>query len=91
MSKIDFQSVLELSHLNITKDRESAFSAQLGKILDYMAVLDNVTDKAEEAYQWPIQQSVLTRQDEPESFSSPLVAENAPDFKSDGFSVPRIV
>ncbi|MGC6366939.1 MAG: Asp-tRNA(Asn)/Glu-tRNA(Gln) amidotransferase subunit GatC [Candidatus Marinamargulisbacteria bacterium] len=91
MSSMDINSILELSHLNITDERKAEFSNQIGKILDYMSVLENVKEPASADYEWPLHKDVVERQDEPQSFSHDLVKENAPDFKDGGFSVPRIV
>ncbi|MGA0241601.1 MAG: Asp-tRNA(Asn)/Glu-tRNA(Gln) amidotransferase subunit GatC [Candidatus Marinamargulisbacteria bacterium] len=90
MSKIDLTAVLELSHLTVTDDQKIAFSGQLDEVIDYMSVLTGVTEVASPEYEWPIHKNVTTRQDEPVSFSHSLVAENAPDFKDGGFSVPKI-
>ena len=91
MSNIDVDSILELSCLSITDERKQAFTEQLEKVLDYMGILNNVEADSSDAFAWPINQSVVTREDSPKSFQHPLVEKNAPDFKAGGFSVPRIV
>ena len=90
MSKIDLTAVLELSHLMVTDDQKVEFSGQLDNIINYMSVLSDVSQKPSPEYEWPIHKDVTTRCDEPVLFSHSLVAENAPDFKDGGFSVPKI-
>ena len=91
MSSMDINSILDLSHLNITDERKTEFSNQIEKVLDYMSVLENVKEAADADYQWPLYSEVIDREDNPKSFSHELVEKNAPDFKDGGFSVPRIV
>ncbi|MEK9726963.1 MAG: Asp-tRNA(Asn)/Glu-tRNA(Gln) amidotransferase subunit GatC [Candidatus Margulisiibacteriota bacterium] len=91
MSNIDVDSILDLSCLAITDERKKEFSGQLQKILDYMSVLNNVDQLPDPQFEWPISKDVVTREDVPKLFEHPLVEQNAPDFKSGGFSVPRII
>ena len=91
MSSMDINSILDLSHLNITDERKKEFSNQIEKILDYMSVLENVKEPADPNFEWPLHKDVVDRLDDPKSFSHVLVEKNAPDFKDGGFSVPRIV
>ena len=91
MASIDIDTVLTLSHLSITDDRKTAFSQQLDKILDYMGVLNNVTEVPHPDYEWPINKAVVSREDVPVAFAHDLVQKNAPDFKNGGFKVPKII
>ena len=88
---IDVDSILELSCLAITDERKKEFTDQLEKVLDYMSVLNNVSDTPNDLFEWPINKQVVTRADIPQAFHHLLVEQNAPDFKEGGFSVPRIV
>lgn len=91
MSNIDVDSLLELSCLSITDQRKKEFSEQIEKVLDYMSVLNEVKQTADPSFEWPIHKDVIGRDDVPESFEHPLVKENAPEYKSGGFSVPKIL
>ena len=88
---MDVDSILELSCLSITEERKKEFSDQLETVLDYMTVLNKVTQTPDPAYEWPIHKSVVGREDVPESFDHPLIKENAPEYKDGGFSVPKIL
>tara|TARA_Y100001935_G_scaffold251358_1_gene253127 strand:- start:2209 stop:2487 length:279 start_codon:yes stop_codon:yes gene_type:complete len=91
MSNIDVDSILELSCLSLTDERKQEFSVQIEKVLDYMDVLNNVKKVPDPSFEWPIHKDVVGREDVPESFEHPLVKENAPEYKSGGFSVPKIL
>jgi aspartyl/glutamyl-tRNA(Asn/Gln) amidotransferase C subunit len=91
MSNIDLDSILELSCLSLTDERKQAFVGQIEKVLDYMVVLNNVETTPDPSFEWPIHKDVIGREDVPESFEHPLVKENAPVYKSGGFSVPKIL
>ena len=91
MSTIDVDSIIELCCLSLTNERKQEFSVQIEKVLDYMTVLNNVTKVPDRSFEWPIHKDVVGREDVPESFAHPLVKENAPEYKSGGFSVPKIL
>jgi len=91
MSMIDVDSILELCYLSLTDDRKQAFSVQIEKVLDYMAVLNNVKNIPDPSFEWPIHKDIVGREDVSESFDHPLVKDNAPEYKSGGFFVPKIL
>ena len=91
MSEIDIDTILELSGLRITDERKKAFSNQLDKVLDYISVLNNVTQEPKTEFEWPINKNTVERTDTPKAFQHPLVKENAPNYTDDGFSVPKII
>ena len=88
----DVHKVAKLARLKLTDDEETLFADQLGQILDYVAILNELetADVEPMAHAFDIQN--VFRADEPrESLERSDALQNAP--KSDGryFLVPQII
>ena len=91
MSSIELDPIIELSCLEISESNKATFARQIDHVLSYMSVINNVTQVANEAFQWPIHKEVIVREDSPKDFSHELVSKNAPDFSDGCFVVPKIL
>ena len=92
LSEDDVRKVAELARLNLTEQEVAELRPQLSKLIDYVAVLEEVATDEVEPMVHAIEQTDVFREDVP---TEPLPREaalaNAP--KSDGnyFLVPPII
>jgi aspartyl/glutamyl-tRNA(Asn/Gln) amidotransferase C subunit len=91
MSDVSIDTIVELSYLQVTPAQAADLGQQIDRIVDYMRVLDGITDSPEPEYEWPIDATAVTREDQPVHFESPLIEANAPAFTDGGFLVPRVL
>jgi aspartyl/glutamyl-tRNA(Asn/Gln) amidotransferase C subunit len=88
MNSVDIDSILALSYLDVPEDQKKTFSNQIRRILDYMSVLNKVDcESADSRLETPM----VARDDSPVVFEHALVKENAPDYRPEGFAVPKIL
>jgi aspartyl-tRNA(Asn)/glutamyl-tRNA(Gln) amidotransferase subunit C len=91
-TELDLQHVAHLARLNLTKEEEQKFGAQLGQILGYIAKLNelDVSQVEPTAHAMPLVN--VTRLDEMRpSLSNEQALRNAPASANGLFVVPKIV
>ena len=92
IDKKTIEWIAELARLRLDPDEEKQMETQLGKILDYMDILeeldlDNVPPTAH-----TLGFTNVTREDDPKKgFDNSVIAGLAPSWKDDHVVVPRIV
>ena len=92
MDRAEVQKVALLSRLKLSDDEVTTFQDQLGRILEYVTLLDEVDTDNVEPMAHAVEQSNILRDDQiTESLPSDAALSNAP--KSDGefFLVPPIL
>lgn len=92
LSRADAEKVARLARLQLTESEVDALSSQLGRILDYVAVLDELDVDHVEPMVHPDELTNALRPDELRpSLPRPAALANAP--KTDGkfFLVPAII
>ncbi|HOX03693.1 MAG TPA: Asp-tRNA(Asn)/Glu-tRNA(Gln) amidotransferase subunit GatC [Candidatus Paceibacterota bacterium] len=89
---LDIQYVAHLARLDLTPDEEARFSAQLGRILDYIAQLRELSVDGIEPTAHAVPLVNVTRPDEVRpSMPTRAALRNAPAQANDLFLVPKIV
>ena len=89
---IDIHHVARLARLKLTDTEATIYGSQLGKILDYIAALNdhNLSAADPTAHASPVFD--VWREDEPrESFSNDQALANAPKKSQAQFLMPRVV
>jgi aspartyl-tRNA(Asn)/glutamyl-tRNA(Gln) amidotransferase subunit C len=91
-TELDLQHVAHLARLNLTKEEEQKFSAQLGQILSYIAKLNELDVSQVEPTAHAVPLVNVTRPDEIRpSLSHEQALRNAPASANGLFVVPKIV
>ncbi len=91
-TELDLQHVAHLARLNLTKEEEQKFSAQLGQILGYIAKLNELDVSQVEPTAHAVPLVNVTRPDEIRpSLSNEQALRNAPASANGLFVVPKIV
>src|SRR5438046_3112020 len=96
MAKLSRDQVLKLAHLSrlkLTEEEIEQFSNELGEILDYVKVLDNVdVDGLEPTYQVTGLKNVMRADDEIDYQAKPSdLIKGAPAIENNQFKVKRII
>ena len=91
-TQLDVQYVAHLARLNLTKEEEQKFGAQLGQILGYIAKLNELDVSQVEPTAHAVPLVNVTRPDEIRpSLSNEQALRNAPASANGLFVVPKIV
>ena len=91
-TELDLQHVAHLARLNLTKEEEQKFGAQLGQILRYIAKLNELDVSQVEPTAHAVPLVNVTRPDEIRpSLSNEQALRNAPASANGLFIVPKIV
>ncbi len=91
-TELDLQHVAHLARLNLTKEEEQKFGAQLGQILGYIAKLNELDVSQVEPTAHAVPLVNVTRPDEIRpSLSNEEALRNAPASANGLFIVPKIV
>ncbi len=91
-TELDLQHVAHLARLNLTKEEEQKFGAQLGQILGYIAKLNELDVSQVEPTAHAVPLVNVTRPDEIRpSLSNEQALRNAPASANGLFMVPKIV
>ena len=91
-TELDLQHVAHLARLNLTKEEEQQFGAQLGQILGYIAKLNELDVSQVEPTAHAVPLVNVTRPDEIRpSLSNEQALRNAPASANGLFVVPKIV
>ncbi len=91
-TELDVQYVARLARLNLTKEEEQKFDAQLGQILGYIAKLNELDVSQVEPTAHAVPLVNVTRPDEIRpSLSNEQALRNAPASANGLFVVPKIV
>jgi len=91
-TELDVQYVAQLARLNLTKEEEQKFGAQLGQILGYIAKLNELDVSQVEPTAHAVPLVNVTRPDEIRpSLSNEEALRNAPASANGLFIVPKIV
>ncbi len=91
-TELDLQHVAHLARLNLTKEEEQKFGAQLGQILGYIAKLNELDVSQVEPTAHAVPLVNVTRPDEIRpSLSNDEALHNAPASANGLFVVPKIV
>ena len=91
-TELDLQHVAHLARLNLTKEEEQKFGAQLGQILGYIAKLNELDVSQVEPTAHAVPLVNVTRPDEIRpSLSNEEALRNAPASANGLFVVPKIV
>ena len=91
-TELDLQHVAHLARLNLTKEEEQKFGAQLGQILGYIAKLNELDVSQVEPTAHAVPRVNVTRPDEIRpSLSNEQALRNAPASANGLFVVPKIV
>ena len=91
-TELDLQRVAHLARLNLTKEEEQKFGAQLGQILGYIAKLNELDVSQVEPTAHAVPLVNVTRPDEIRpSLSNEQALRNAPASANGLFVVPKIV
>jgi aspartyl-tRNA(Asn)/glutamyl-tRNA(Gln) amidotransferase subunit C len=91
-TELDLQQVAHLARLNLTKEEEQKFGAQLGQILGYIAKLNELDVSQVEPTAHAVPLVNVTRPDEIRpSLSNEQALRNAPASANGLFVVPKIV
>ncbi len=91
-TELDVQYVARLARLNLTKEEEQKFDAQLGQILGYIAKLNELDVSQVEPTAHAVPLVNVTRADEIRpSLSNEEALRNAPASANGLFIVPKIV
>jgi aspartyl-tRNA(Asn)/glutamyl-tRNA(Gln) amidotransferase subunit C len=91
-TELDLQHVAHLARLNLTKEEEQKFGAQLGQILGYIAKLNELDVSQVEPTAHAVPLVNVTRPDEIRpSLSNEQALRNAPASANGLFVVPKIV
>ena len=89
---LDIHHVARLARLKLTAAEAAKYGAQLGKILDYIAALDDHDLGAAEPTAHAAPVFDVWRQDEPgASFTNDQALANAPRKSQGQFQMPRVV
>ena len=91
-TELDLQHVAHLARLNLTKEEEQKFGAQLGQILGYIAKLNELDVSQVEPTAHAVPLVNVTRPDDIRpSLSNEEALRNAPASANGLFIVPKIV
>ncbi|MFC1753726.1 Asp-tRNA(Asn)/Glu-tRNA(Gln) amidotransferase subunit GatC [Thermoproteota archaeon] len=87
----DLDHVLELAHLEIPKQEEESYLAQIQTILEHMENLKKVDLTHIPPTSYTSRQPTLLRQDKVKKQDDLFLEENAPDWEDHCFRVPKIL
>lgn len=92
LSQDEVRHVAWLARLRLTPEEESRFGEQLGRVLEYVAVLDELDVEGIEPMAHPMSAHKPERKDECRpGLSREEALEGAPQAVAGGFAVPRII
>lgn len=92
LSQDEVRHVAWLARLRLTPDEETRFGDQLGRVLEYVALLDELDVEGVEPMAHPESVRKPERKDETrQGLSRDDVLRNAPQAVAGGFAVPRII
>ena len=87
----ELERVIRLAHLEIDEDRKMAYLMQLQRTLDYMDQLNRLDLSSVKPSAHAGAQGMVLRDDVVVDHVDLLLEQNAPDWESGGFRVPRIL
>lgn len=92
LSHDEVRKVARLARLQLTDDEVQLFSTQLGKVLDFVGVLDELSLDDVEPLVYAIDVENVLRNDEPRpSLPREAALQNAPSTDGRAFRVPPII
>lgn len=90
--EFDLSYVARLARVTLTQEEINRFKAQLGKILEYIQVLNRLDTKETPPTTHPLPLTNVFREDVPQvSLKSEEVLKDAPQAKGSAFVVPKII
>ena len=87
----DLENVLKLSHLEVSNEEKLLYLGQLHSVLEYMNILDAMPLENIEPSAYANDQKQYLREDIVEDQGNLLLEKNAPEWKDNSFSVPKIL
>ena len=83
--------VVTLAHLEIDAAEKTAYLDQLGRIVDHMNDLNEISLDGVKPSTGPLEQPTYLREDEVKDYGDLLLEKNAPKWEDSGFVVPKII
>jgi len=93
IKKEDVHYIAKLARLALKEEEVAVFEAQLGRILNYIDILNEVNTSEVEPLYYTFYPKVTPREDEAKPFQQEIInlEEFAPQFEEEHFVVPSII
>jgi aspartyl-tRNA(Asn)/glutamyl-tRNA(Gln) amidotransferase subunit C len=85
------RKVAHLARLELTDDEVTAFTQQLGKVVEHVAAIASVSTDGIEPLYHPVDMAMHLREDVVKEFPRGHVLKSAPEVLYDGYKVPSIL